>query len=266
MGPGAYRGKFARTILRSFTVWAFAGGIALAQPEAQMAKDAHPSFEVATIKLSDPDSRRQGIGFEGSKVHANGQTVKSLMMFAYGVHGKQIVDEPGWASTDKYDILGQADVPGEPNLKQLQEMFQRLFTERFGLALRREKREMGYYAILVARAGAKIEKTTHPENDLDISGNGQAGQMEMKYVANQISDFALGMQYFVDRPLVDETGLQGRYDFMLKWKPDTAPAGEGDQVPGLFTAMQEQLGLKLEAKKGPVEVLAIEHVGRPSAN
>ncbi len=254
--------------LIGFGLVAFGLGLsgAAAQEHAQMLKGAHPSFEVVTIRLSDPASTRQSIGYEASKVHAIGQTLKSVMMFAYGVHSKQIVDAPGWLAEDKYDFVGVADMPGEPDLKQMQEMFRNVFADRFGLVVRREKREMGYYGITVAKGGVKMAKTTHPESDLDQSGDGHGREMDMRFTANQMSDFALGMNYFADRPLLDETGLPGRFDFVLKWTPDTATAGEGDQAPGLFTAMQEQLGLRLEAKRGPVEVLAVEKVERPSAN
>ena len=234
------------------------------QAPGQMAKAAHPTFDVATIKLSDPDSRRQGIGYHGSNLTATGQTLKSLMMFAYGVHGKQIVDEPGWASTDRYDIAGVADAPGEPNLKQMQEMYQKLFAARFGLQLRHEPREMTYYSLTVARGGAKIAKAKDGDDaSPDQTGEGH-GYMEMRYTANLMSDFALGMNYFTDKPVVNETGLTGRYDFTLKWMPDALAEPEGAQVPGLFTAMQDELGLKLELKKGLVDVLAVEKVGRPS--
>jgi uncharacterized protein (TIGR03435 family) len=237
-----------------------------AQAPVQMAKDAHPTFEVVTIKLSDPDSHRQGIGYHGHKVDATGQTLKSLMMFAYGVHGKQIVDEPAWAASDKYDIAGVADVPGEPNLKQMQEMYQKLFAERFGLQLRHEKRDMSYFAITVAKGGVKIAKAKDGDDaSPDQTGKGH-GYMEMRYTANLLSDFALGMNYFTDRPVVDETGLPGRYDFTLKWMPNTTVESSDSQVPGLVTAMQEQLGLKLEGKKGPVDVLAVQKVERPSEN
>ena len=240
--------------------------VAEGQTPGPMAKDAHPAFEVATIKLSDPDSHRQGIGFQGRKVTATGQTLKSLMMFAYGVHGKQIVDEPSWASSDKYDIAGVADVPGEPDLKQMQEMYQKLFADRFGLQLKHEQRDMTYYAITVAKSGAKIAKAKDGDDGSpDQTGEGH-GYMEMRYTANLMSDFALGMNYFTDRPVVDETGLAGRYDFTLKWMPYAVAEPEGGQIPGLFTAMQEQLGLKLELKKGPVDVLAVQKVQRPSEN
>jgi len=231
-----------------------------------MDKAAHPAFDVVTIKLSDPDSHRQGIGYHGHEVTATGQTLKSLMMFAYGVHGKQIVDGPDWISSERYDIVGVADVPGEPDLKQMQEMYRKLFGDRFGLTVKRDKRDMTYYAITVVKGGAKIAQTTHPESDLDQSGEGHARQMEMRFTANTMADFALGMNYFADRPLVDESGLTGRYDFSLKWVPDGFQPADGDTLPGLFTAVQEQLGLKLEPKRGPVEVLVIEKVARPSAN
>jgi uncharacterized protein (TIGR03435 family) len=238
----------------------------IGQTSGQMAKEVHPSFEVVTIKLSDPDSHRQGIGYHGHQVDATGQTLKSLMMFAYGVHGHQIVDEPSWADTDKYDIEGVADAPGEPNLKQMQEMYRKLFAERFGLKVRRERREMSYYAITVAKGGPKIAKAKDGDDaSPDQTGEGRQ-YMEMVFTANLMSDFALGMNYFADRPIIDETGLAGRYDFTLKWLPDTATEPEGMQIPGVFTAMQDQLGLKLEPKKGPVDVLAVEKVERPSAN
>ncbi len=240
--------------------------VAQSQAPAQMAKDAHPTFEVATIKLSDPDSHRQGIGSKGRQIDATGQTLKSLMMFAYGVHGKQIVDEPSWVSSDRYDIAGVADVPGDPGLKQMQEMYRKLLADRFGLQLKREQREMSYYAITVAKGGSRLAKARDGDDGSpDQTGEGH-GYMEMRYTANLMSDFALGMNYFTDRPVVDETGLSGRYDFTLKWMPDALAEHADSTVPNLFAAMQEQLGLKLELKKGMVDVLAVQTVHRPSDN
>jgi uncharacterized protein (TIGR03435 family) len=236
------------------------------QTPGHMAKGAHPTFEVATIKPSDPDSHRQGIGYHGHQVDATGQTLKNLIMFAYGVHEKQIVDEPTWVSSEQYNIAGVADVPGEPDLKQMQEMYQKLLAERFGLQLRHEQREMTYYALTVLKGGAKVAKAKGGDDaSPDQTGEGH-GYMEMRYTANLMSDFELGINYFTDRPVVNETGLAGRYDFTLKWMPDSAAESESGQIPGLFTAMQEQLGLKLEPKKGLVAVLVVQKVERPSEN
>ena len=233
-----------------------------------MAPGAHPSFDVATIKLADPASHRQGIDSNGAHVGAQGQTLKSLMMFAYGVHGQQIVGAPAWMSDDKYDIDGIADLPGEPDLKQMQEMFRKLMVDRFGLQFHADKREMTYFAIRVTKGGPKIgERTSDPDPRPDQTGNGDAKGMTMKFTNNSMSDFRLGMQYFLDKPVVNETGLDGRYTFALKWVPDDMKgAVDGDGPPGLFTAIQEQLGLKLEATKGPVDVMVMDRVTRPSAN
>jgi len=233
-----------------------------------MAPDAHPSFDVATIKLSDPASHRQGINSRGNHVGAQGQTLKSLMMFAYAVHGNQIVGGPSWMSDDKYDIDGIADLPGEPDLKQMQEMFRKLMVDRFGLQFHPDNKEMTYYAIRVTRGGPKLgNRTTDPDPRPDQTGNGDAKGMTMKFTNNSMSDFRLGMQYFLDKPVVNETGLDGRYDFVLKWVPDDLKgAVDGDGPPSMFTAIQEQLGLKLEVAKGPVDVMAMDRVTRPSAN
>jgi uncharacterized protein (TIGR03435 family) len=251
-------------------VWGFlAVGVALGQGvSVPMAKAAQPSFEVVTIKLSDPDSHRQGIGFSDRYVAATGQTLKSLMMFAYGLHPKQIVEAPAWAESERYDVRGLADVPGEPSLPQMQEMYRKLLAARFGLEARREQRDMAHYAIRVAKGGAKIAKASAGDDGQpDQTGHGTAKGMEMRFTSVEMSDFALCMNYYADEPVVDETGLAGRYDFMLRWTPNTlAQPDAADQAPGLFTAMQDQLGLKLEPVKGPVEVLAVVKAHRPSGD
>ncbi len=239
-----------------------------AEKTVLMAPDAHPTFDVATIKLSDPASHRQGINTRGNHIGAQGQTLTSLMMFAYGVHHQQIVGGPAWMSDDKYDIDGVADVPGEPGLKQMQEMFRKLMVDRFGLQFHADKREITYYAIRVAKGGAKLPKSTSADDEPpDQTGNGDAKGMSMKFTNNSMSDFRLGMQYFLDKPVVNETGLEGRYTFVLKWAPDDLKGvPDADTPPGLFTAIQEQLGLKLEVAKGPVDVMVMDRVLRPSAN
>jgi uncharacterized protein (TIGR03435 family) len=88
----------------------------------------------------------------------------------------------------------------------------------------------------------------------------------MKFTNNSMADFALCMQYFVERPVIDQTGLTGRYDFMLTWTPDAAHTGDANAAPGMFTAVQEELGVKLEPTKGPADVLVVDHVERPSGN
>lgn len=243
-------------------------GAASASPMAPMAADAHPSFEVATINPADPN-RTTGGGFTigGHRLVIEGQTVNDLISFAYAVHPKQIADAPAWLGTEKFDIDGQADQPGVANLHQIQEMLQKLLASRFDLKLHREKRDLSIYALKLAKGGPKMTPSAENKYALPTqSGHGQGSQQHRKFTNNSMSDFALGMQPYMDRPVVDETGLPGRYDFTLRWTPYNSPTNDPNAAPDIFTAVQEELGLKLEATKGPADVLVIDHVEKPSPN
>jgi uncharacterized protein (TIGR03435 family) len=235
-------------------------------PVARMAADAHPSFAVAVIKLHDPNSHRQGFDFEGSRYTVRNQSVASLVMFAYAVHPKQIVGGPDWVRTDRYDIEGKPDVPGEPSLKQQQEMLRKLLFDRFGLKIKREQRELPVYAIQLAKGRPKLTAAASPDSEADQNGEGHGTEMTQIYTSATMKDFAMGMNFFMDRPVVDQTGLTGKYDFRLRYTYDEVRTTDPNAPPGLFTAIQEQLGLKLQPVKAPVDVLVIDHVERPSAN
>ena len=235
-------------------------------PMSPMAADAHPSFEVATIKPADPNELKGNFRIGGHRIYIENQSVDSLLSVAYAIHQKQIVDGPAWLGT-RYDIVGQADVAGVPNLHQIQEMLQKLLASRFDLTFHREKRELSIYAITVAKGGPKLAKSANNSNGLPAqSGSGSGGQLIRKFTNNSMSDFALGMQAFLDKPVVDETGLAGRYDFVLKWTPDELNTSDPNAPPGIFTAVQEQLGLKLEPTRGTTDVLVISHIERPTEN
>lgn len=244
-------------------MWGVAGG----QAVPAMAKGAKPSFEVATVKRTEPGNTNQGFHTRGHRISIENETVRSMMMFAYGVHGKQIVGAPEWVGNEPWDVDGVPDVAGAPNLAQYQEMTRKLLEERFGLAFKREKRELPIYAIRVAKGGIKMAKTkATSELEMDQTGDGSSSGQVMRFTANTMDEFALGMQYFLSRPIVNQTELAGRYDFTLRWTSDETKVMEADAAPGLFTAVQEQLGLKLEATDGLAEVLVVERVLRPSAN
>jgi uncharacterized protein (TIGR03435 family) len=236
-------------------------------PMSPMAADAHPSFEVATIKAADPNQLKGNFRIGGHRIYLESQSVDSLLTVAYAIHQKQIVDGPAWLDTQRYDIVGQADVEGVPNLHQIQEMLQKLLESRFNIRFHPEKRELSIYAIIVAKSGPKLAKSASGSNGLPAqTGGGTGGEQIRTFTNNSMSDFALGMQAYLDKPVVDETGLTGIYDFVLKWTPDESNANELNAPPGIFTAVQEQLGLKLEPTRGPTDVLVIDHVERPSEN
>lgn len=237
------------------------------QTVGRMASDAHPAFEVATIRPTDPNDGSQGFHTSGRRIFIENETVNSLIGFAYGVHPNQIVEAPSWFGTDRYDIVGVPDVEGQPSLNQEREMLQKLLKDRFKLLFRRDKRELSVYAVSVAKASPMLAKSTHDPNGLpDQTGNGGANQMVMRFTNNSMADFAHAMQSFLDKPVIDQTGLAGKFDFVLKWAPDELRSGDVNAAPGVFTAVQEQLGLRLAAIKGLAEVLVIESVGRPSEN
>jgi uncharacterized protein (TIGR03435 family) len=246
---------------------AFAQAPPDATPVKPMAIDAHPSFAVATIKLHDPASQHQGFDAKGERVTALDQSVASIMMFAYGIHPSQIVGAPDWVSQVRYDVEGKTDTPGEPGLRQQQEMLQKLLADRFGLRFGRDKRELLVYTIQIAKGGPKLKPAAEPDAEPDQDGSGHGTEADLGFTSFSMQDLAMGLQFFVhDRPVVDQTGLAGRYDFKLRYTYDEAHATDPDAPPGLFTAIQEQLGLKLDPVKAPIDVFVIDHVERPSPN
>ena len=244
-------------------------GVGLAQttstvPPKAMSPDAHPVFEVAAIKRGDPDSRNGGLYFGGRHVHLQNQTVEWMIAFAFGVHDRQIIGAPGWVATERFDVDAVPDTQGQPSVKQLQDMLQGLLVDRFGLKTHTEKREMDVYAVTVTRGGPKLTRSLAGEDAVPTQTGGSRGHM--RFTNNTMADFALGMQSFVDRPVVDRTGLTGRWNFTLNWTKDDAPVADPDAAPGLFTAVQEQLGLKLDPVKAAADVLVVDAVERPGAN
>jgi len=205
---------------------------------------------------------------KGSQFALINRTVETMLQAAYGVQRSQIVGAPHWIETERFDVQGVLDVPGSPSIKQMQSLIRKVLAERFGLKLHRETKDLSVYAITVAKGGEKMAKSAGDPNGLpDENDSGNNGQVTMRATNMSMSEFPMMVQFFLDRPAVDRTGLAGRYDFQLKWTTDESRvATDGSAPPGLFTAIQEQIGLKLEAVKAPAEVLVVDAVARPSAN
>jgi uncharacterized protein (TIGR03435 family) len=241
-----------------------------------MAADANPVFEVATIKPGKPGTPGKLFGIRPRKFLTVNTTLSDLIKFSYGVHSRQIIGAPDWLETEKYDLDAQPDGEGQPNEKQWKAMVQKLLAERFKLAFHHDKKELTVYAIVVARAEPKLTKS---EGDPDRPPGLFFTKLGVLNVRNAtMTDFAGVMQSAVlDRPVVDQSELPGKYDFVLTWTPDETqfsglgvrpppPAEDAAAAPDLFTALQEQLGLKFKPTKAPVDVLVIDHVEKPSAN
>lgn len=245
-----------------------AGGGGAVQPK-MMAKDADLDWDVVTVRPSSPDDKHDGIDVRGRHIMVWNRTVESMLAIAYGVQKSQIAGGPGWIRTEHFDVDGVPNVDGQPNLKQLQTMLGKLLTERFGLATHMEKRELEVYALKVAKSGPKLAESTDPVGLSSESDNkaGWGGEMVFEFKNTSMSELALYLVFLADRPVVDQTGLSGRYDFKLQWTFDESRAQtDGSAAPSLFTAMQEELGLRLDAVKAPADVVVIDTVERPGAN
>jgi uncharacterized protein (TIGR03435 family) len=255
-------------------------------PPKTMAKDANPTFEVATIKPSKPEeSFSMLVGRRGAPANSlttTGTSLSDLIKFAYGLHSRQIIGAPAWFESEKYDVVGKPDVEGTPSVDQVKTMMQKLLADRFQLAFHHEKKELSVYAITVANTGIKMTKDENNPNGLPgIQGGGVRGMNVRNATMAEFAEFANLMQAItLDKPVVDQTGLgSARWDFILKWTPDSSQSGfvragqndppsadSADAPPDLFTAFQQQLGLKLVSTKAPVDVLVIDKVEKPSAN
>ena len=248
---------------------------AIPNPPAQpMAADANPSFEVGTIKPSRPEEQLSILG-RGRQFVTTATSLSDLITYAYGLHARQIIGGPAWVEAEKYDLLAQPDVDGRPNSQQLRMMVQKFLADRFKLIVHRDKKELSVYAVVIAKAGAKLTGSTGDPNGGAGVGFRARGAMTVKNAT--IADLAGLMQrYVLDRPVVDQTGISGRYDLSLNWTPDESQFGDragqlppppGDvEAPDLYTAFEQQLGLKLESTKAPAEILVIDHVERPAEN
>ena len=239
----------------------------VAQSLAPMARDADPSFEVATIKPADPDDHNQGFRLNGHRISIESNTLTSIICFAYSIQKTQIINSPQWFNEQTWNIDGVPDIEGKPSWRQYKKMLQKLLATRFGLVMHPDKRELSVYALTVAKNGPKLEKPkSDPDALSDSSGHGMGTAQYMKFTNNSMAEFAKVMELMVDKPVVDQTNLIGHYDFTLTWTPDSLRATPTDAAPGLFTAVQEQLGLKLEATRAPTDVFVIDAATRPTEN
>jgi len=250
---------------------------AIPEPPKSMDPNAVPKFDVVTVKPSDPNRPGKLFTIRGRHVMTINTNLNDIITFAYGLHPKQIVNAPPWFATDKFDIDGVPDVEGRPNSKQMKILFQSVLTDRFKLTFHHDQKELSVYALTVGKGGPKLTDTISKPNDpVNFIFRGRPGSLMVSNSTMQ--DFCNGMQGAVmDKPVVDHTGLTGRYDFTLNWTPDESqfeamggyhpPATEDPNAPpALSTALQEQLGLKLDAVKAMADAFVIDKVEKPSAN
>jgi uncharacterized protein (TIGR03435 family) len=248
-----------------------------------------PAFEVSTVRPSSQDAQESNLNLGPDGIRSSNLPVIFLLKFAFNLNAgsnDQIVGAPPWLSSLPFDIhakVGEetaarlADMPTDERIAATRNMIRALLADRFGLRVHYESRKLSVLALTVTKGGSKLT----PTNDKPASEtpgadawtglhNPGAGQTEGRDVPVALLVNALSSKPEIDgRLVVDETGLTGKYSFKLIWTPEDPHAATGEAGaggPSLFTALQEQLGLKLEARKAPVDCVVIDHIEQPSPN
>jgi uncharacterized protein (TIGR03435 family) len=243
-----------RRIFRTAVVFTSIARVAIG---AQNETTAEPQFEVTSVKPSARGSHGPTIYNPTRERFAiTSITTKSLIAYAYDVRDFQVSGGPSWLGSEEYDIVAKPQ--GEASSERILAMARGLLTERFNLTLHRESKEMPVLALAVAKGGPRLQPSVGTGGPEVRGGRGRlvARKVTMGLLAAQLAGRVL------DRAVLDRTGIAGEFDVDLEWTPDESP----DPGPSIFTALQEQLGLKLESQKGIVDVLVVDHVERPSAN
>ncbi|MBI2685429.1 MAG: TIGR03435 family protein [Acidobacteria bacterium] len=233
-------------------------------------------FEVASVKPAGPEARGIVMQFTpGGGVRIGNGNLKQILTLAYGVERFQISGGPGWVDSDRFEIVAKGAADGiapseEQRLARVR--LRALLAERFGLVVRRESKEGTIYALSVAKNGHKLKGSDKGFDGL----SGRPGQLTGERASmEQFAGYLTGQ---LGKPVWNETGLTGTYAFQLSWTPENAgplaadkAAAVGAPAPdpsgsSLFQAIQDQLGLRLQAKRGPVETIVIERAEKPTAN
>jgi uncharacterized protein (TIGR03435 family) len=233
-----------------------------------------PQFEVASIKPADPAILQKSVNLRGGELKATSYSLKNLIQLGWDVRSFQVLGGPDWVDSDKYNVDAKPPAPLEifrgEGQRQFRLMVQALLADRFKLTLHPETKEMRVYFLVVGRngffgrPGSGLKRTADavgPGTSMrDGKGRLTATQIDMRMLAHDLGG-ELGVA------VIDKTNLDGAFDITLEWNPDEdASAPASGSSPSIFTAIQEQLGLKLDVGKGPVEILRVDRAERPSEN
>ncbi|MDR3701557.1 MAG: TIGR03435 family protein [Candidatus Sulfopaludibacter sp.] len=255
-----------------FLALAAFGSIALAWGQAP----AQPAFEAASIKRSNPARTGSGLTLSPNRMRIVNAPLMFCVAMAWNVKDFQVSGATGWMTAEPYDIDAVAAAAFQKN--QFRSMLQTLLAQRFGLAIHREMQDKPGYFLVTARNGAKLPP---PVDDPNILMNRTpSGDRTLKATSATMSALAGVLSTIVGSTVVDRTGIEGQYDVSLQWTPEPGtepllsksglplPPPPADAVPGpsIFNALQEKLGLKLEAHKVPADVIVIDRANRPSEN
>jgi uncharacterized protein (TIGR03435 family) len=240
-----------------------------------------PAFDVVSIKPAKPGATGTDSNFYNEAYTATNVTLKEILEYdAYDIPASEILGIPPALASPAFDIEAKMDPAVYAQMKtlshdqfniQFQQMVQQLLADRFKLAVHPETRELPIYALVVAKNGPNLQPAKNPDGGTSMSS--RTGQLTAKgaTVAQLAQKLTRSLESELGRIVIDQTNLTGKYDLTLKWTPamGSPPMLNGQldtSAPDIFTAVQEQLGLKLESTKGPVPVLVVDHAELPSEN
>jgi len=218
-------------------------------------------FEVASVKpnLVGGEARKAGAS-PGGIFTASNASLRLLISRAYGVAETQIEQGPKWMDTDTWDISARADTPLEMTREQLRPCLQALLADRFHLSIHLETKQEAILSLVIAKNGPKLKE--HVGSGAFAisasSGNGSVSITGVKATMSRLAEYLAGR---AGRPVIDNTGLPREYDFTVQWSAETDSSGLSP-----FAALEEQLGLKLNAAKGPVEIIVVDRAEKASVN
>ena len=238
---------------------ATANGIILAARMGFGQTAAPPTFEVASVKPNTSGSGSSHTSGTTGQLTITNRSLMELIKMAHSVQDYQI-DGPEWLRSAKFDIV--AKIPADASREQRPAMMMALLVERFHLAVHRETKEMPAYALVVGKSGPKLQQVEPGGTNMNNNGNNNSRQITAERVS--MAGLAETLARIVEHPVVDRTGLQGAYKLKLEYTPDNAKSDgpDGAAGPSIYTALQEQLGLKLQTQKLPVEIIVVDRVER----
>lgn len=256
-----------------------------AQESPRPASPASATFQFATIKPSNPHAQGHRLRVTGNRLETTNTSLFDLISFAYGLHATQIICAPDWVRSDKFDLILQATAEGQTSEVQWTSMLQTYLMESSKLTFHRDTKNLPLYVLAISRSGPRLavsERNLGQLPELSITlGTRNAANANLAVVSATnatMADLASVMERVVlEWPVVDQTGITGRYDFALSWTPDGAQFGDlraripapvdvTNAPPYLAIALQQQLGLTLDLVDAPLEVLVIDYVEKPAEN
>jgi uncharacterized protein (TIGR03435 family) len=235
------------------------------------AQSARPAFEVSAIKRSTSTSNNGGIRFTAGGLTAENAPLRFIIAFAYHIRDFQLLGAPGWTESERYEISAKSE--GKTDPEEIRLMLQALLEDRFRLKIHRGTEQRTAFILSPAKGGIKVRESKADcaalanENSTRGRTCGSWFGSGDQFVGTKISMMQLGewLSNQIEGPVVDRTGFNGTFDVQLRWSTDDQ-ADAANTAPAIFTAVQEQMGIRIESGKGPVETLTIDHVERPDAN